>query len=340
MYCNKCGAQFPDGAKLCPGCGAALSVADGKKKKKGMIFAAVGAVVIFAVCAGLLVPKLLQMRQKEPDTREAAGAVEEISSVTASSPDPVTSAPAAIASSVASTSAATETKIETTAGTTAAVSQTEDADAKYLPGHYVHHTFGGITLYRTAGSDGDDFTYVETPPGELARIEVTEVRINPRSEYDYDVWRGKTAVDGITGWVDLYEWTPTDLHGTTLRESEVNFVLEKLRGAWRYTIGDQLIEFAEGENGRLWVTATGKDNASGTDFSCEIIGPGAVYGDPGRLVRITLTTAQGYERELFVDLTLIAKNQIMWQFGDGEWTCAYYDGTSIEDAGPYGGGAR
>lgn len=36
MYCNKCGANVPEGVSFCPNCGASVSASSGNQKRKGI----------------------------------------------------------------------------------------------------------------------------------------------------------------------------------------------------------------------------------------------------------------------------------------------------------------
>ena len=375
MNCRNCGSQLPDGAKFCPTCGAVQSAdtpsaqgfpppqnnvppqgyappqpgpvaqqpygsaqqppyyapqqsgapvppAEKKKMKKGtkaliVIPAILLGLVILAVAAFLLNHFLFPKPGPLPEPTAL------VTEATTAAPVPATTEP-------------TDAP-ETTAVSVDTTAPVDGVQSKYSPGNYIQHTLGSITLYLTPDSDWEDSLGAEAPAGELGRIVVTEVRQNQNADYAFEVWRGKTTIDGKTGWVDLYYWTCTDLKETALTKAEEDFVFQKLQGAWRFYVGDQLIEFSENENGRRWVTAT-ENNTDVIYFSCEV--SGTLYGDPNGLVRIPLITGQGYERELLVDLTPAAKSEIMWCFENENWTYAYYDGTSIEDAGPHGGGAH
>ncbi len=381
MQCRNCGSQIPDGARYCPVCGAdqtvnqqngyALpqndpqqqqyppqqyppqkgnvppqndprlqppyppapqpAVLTPKKKSKApvIILAVIVGLIVLAVAAFVL----FRFFAANPEPHEPTQS-EETTAQTV--PDPTTETDV------------TGSPAETTDSGTE-VPKRDGVLAKYYPGNYVRHTMGDCILYETPDGNGENSFVAETAPGQLAEIVVTEVQKNPNAQSEYDLWRGKATVDGKTGWVDLFEWTCTDLRGTVLTPAEEEQVFQTLQGAWRYHSSDQLIEFAERENGERWVTATDNDLIS--SFCCEMLGTGIMYGDPKGLVRITLTTMQGYERDLLVDLTLTdpndipadpaqtRKREITWNFFDEGWNWSYYAGTSIEDAGPFGGGA-
>lgn len=185
----------------------------------------------------------------------------------------------------------------------------------YQPGRYMNTTDSSLNLR----ADPSTASRVLGSISMLEIVSVSEVRENNAGSAETRWW-GKVSKNGVTGWCALYYMTPWSLRNHTFTSAETTALWNSLLGVWScYDPAQELQFFLQGGQHHVFCEF---DDGS---VSFNAVRSGDVKGDPHGLAAVSLTSAGGVAMTLFLDLTEVRNDRLVWSVSSTAFSGGWYE---------------